>query len=224
MSSKRKCQVHLIKTKGIGHLFTYKNKLTLSRLFIDAQNSTTKYKHLYMTYDDVIKEGDWYIDDTNTVRKAITSNITYWESRKDYKKIIATTDTSLLVSRDNSHKNSIWKLDGALLPQPSQQFIEKYIEAWNSGNPIKYVDVLYTQVTNLSGSVDCGDIDDDYDWTEEVLKVDSHNCITITKIKDSWTREEVIKLFEKFEEDRNHFFAEDAADILPLEYWINKNL
>ena len=47
--------------------------------------------------------------------------------------------------------------------------------------------------------------------------------ITIPKTKKFWTREEVVILFEKFEEDRNHFYAEDAADILPLEDWI-KNM
>ena len=39
-----------------------------------------KYKpqHLYFTTDDKIKEGDWYIDDVNAVRQAVTSDPDYW--------------------------------------------------------------------------------------------------------------------------------------------------
>lgn len=38
--------------------------------------------------DSEIKEGDWYIDDTNIIRVAITSDSEYWNKRKNYKKII----------------------------------------------------------------------------------------------------------------------------------------
>lgn len=34
-----------------------------------------------------IKEGDWYIDDSNIIRVAITGDSDYWNARKSYKKI-----------------------------------------------------------------------------------------------------------------------------------------
>lgn len=38
-----------------------------------------------------------------------------------------------------------------------------------------------------------------------------------------YTQREVVALFEKFESDRGQYYAEDAADILPLEVWLKEN-
>lgn len=69
-----------------------------------------KAQHLYFTTDEEIKEGDWYIDDCNLIRQAVTSDKDYWDRRPTYKKIVTSTDKSLG------------------LPQPSQAFIQKYCE------------------------------------------------------------------------------------------------
>src|SRR5690606_23945131 len=53
------------------------------------------FQHLYiLSYED-IQVGDFYIDDCNLIRQAITSDKDYWASRPDYKKIIATTNEEL---------------------------------------------------------------------------------------------------------------------------------
>lgn len=39
------------------------------------------------------KIGDWYIDDTNTIRQTVTEDEEYWKARPDYKKIIAAYPT-----------------------------------------------------------------------------------------------------------------------------------
>ena len=52
-------------------------------------------RHLCITSSDRIKEGDWYIDDCNEIRKSHTSDKEYWKARSSYKKIIAATDRSL---------------------------------------------------------------------------------------------------------------------------------
>ena len=39
---------------------------------------------------------DWYLDDTNSVRQAITECESYWTHRKKYQKIILTTDQDLI--------------------------------------------------------------------------------------------------------------------------------
>jgi hypothetical protein len=85
-----------------------------------------KIGNLFVLSDDEIKKGDWYIF-KNKVFRSDDNSI----DNDHCKKIIATTDTSLRIPRENSHPNSIWKLDGALLPQPSQSFIEKYVEEYN---------------------------------------------------------------------------------------------
>ena len=45
--------------------------------------------YLLVVDDSEIKRGDLYIDDYKLLRKSITSDRDYWNSRKDYKKIIA---------------------------------------------------------------------------------------------------------------------------------------
>lgn len=46
----------------------------------------------YVIFDDSeIKEGHWYIDDTKTIRKSMTSDEDYWLLRKEYKKITHST-------------------------------------------------------------------------------------------------------------------------------------
>jgi hypothetical protein len=52
-------------------------------------------QNIYITSDDEIKMDDWYLDDTNSVRQAITECESYWTHRKKYQKIILTTDPSL---------------------------------------------------------------------------------------------------------------------------------
>jgi hypothetical protein len=130
--------------------------------------------HLYITSDDEIKEGDWFIKMNHKGGKPTL----YQESKKafmnsewlnssdvnDCFKIITTTDKSLG------------------LPEPSPAFIQKYISDHNKGNIITEVMVEYLQYSD----------EELYKITE--LKVDSNNCITITKVKDSYSREEVKQL------------------------------
>ena len=78
---------------------------------------------LSILIEDDIKEGEWYIDDTYEVRKAVTSDSDYWEVRKSYKKIVATTDASLEVT---NQKDSILLNN---LPQPSQAFIKEFFKS-----------------------------------------------------------------------------------------------
>ena len=49
-------------------------------------------QHYIIVDDSVIKEGDYYIDDTNTIRQSVTSDKDYWSSRADYKKITHSTE------------------------------------------------------------------------------------------------------------------------------------
>ena len=86
------------------------------------------------------------------------------------KKIIATTDSSLG------------------LPYPSQQFIQKYIEEYNKGNVITDVLVEYEYL-----------LDDMVVLPYWKLKVNAKdNTITIKKLKEIYTKEEVCQILEKY--------------------------
>ena len=52
-------------------------------------------QHLYFVSSEKIGSGDWYIDDTNSLRKSVTDDEDYWSVRQDYLKVIATTDKVL---------------------------------------------------------------------------------------------------------------------------------
>lgn len=181
---------------------------------------------IYILSNDEIKEGDWYINTFATcdVIPQTHSNIKQLlNHKKDYrfkecKKIIATTDTSLKYYIDGKGNKLPYELTKSgyieFLPQPSQQFIEKYIESYNKGDIITNVLVEYENKFDGKEYVDDQDAYG-YDKFKQVLKVNpKDNTITIKKLKDSWNRKEVINLLDLilFEKDLN------------FDKWIEKNL
>lgn len=95
--------------------------------------------HLYLTSDVDINTGDWYIDDTSTVRQSVTSDKEYWSVRTDYKKIIATTDSSLFITEQNRNLGQTI----IQLPQLSQSFINHYVTEYNKGIILTKAQVEY---------------------------------------------------------------------------------
>ena len=94
----------------------------------------------------------------------------YLKTKNGYKEILSSTDASLG------------------LPQPSQQFIEKYIEEYNKGNVITEVLVEYVYL-----------LDDRTVLPYWNLKVNTKdNTITIKKLKEIYTKEEVCQILEKY--------------------------
>jgi len=142
-------------------------------------------QHLYFTVKQdvtnplsIIKEGDWYIDDVNAIRYSVIDNKEYWSVRKDYVKIIATTDPTL-------------KLRNLTLPTSSSQFINKFVEEYNKGNIITEVMIEFNDEI----------LNEDFSKTpiqvniKQTLKVNSKdNTITIKKVKESWNLAEVKQL------------------------------
>ena len=95
----------------------------------------------------------------------------YLKTKNGYKEILSSTDVSLG------------------LPQPSQQFIEKYIEEYNRGNIITDVFVEYENKFDEYG----------YDIIKSILKINpKDNTITIKKVKETYTREELYQILEKY--------------------------
>lgn len=138
-------------------------------------------QHLYFYSDDEIKKGDWFINRLNS-QISQCLGIEYF-NKVNEKKIIATTDKTLIFMRTELIPDVFWHKDGNIFPQPSEGFIQKFIDAYNSGDPITEVMVEYNHIQSTT------------DLNEEWLKVNSSDyTITIRKMKDSWTREEVINL------------------------------
>jgi hypothetical protein len=146
----------------------------------ENENIIYNQQHLYIISDDEIKEGDWCYNivsktifqaNKNFIKLITDPNVTLTTN----KKIIATTDTSLIIEDYNEEVG----FNAYNLPQPSQQFIEKYIECYNRGEVITDVLVEY----------------EDFNWDllvsgktiiNQILKINpKDNTITIKELKDS---------------------------------------
>lgn len=210
-------------------------------------------QHLYFLSDEEIKEGDWFIHpdspifesveegkrggigiesyEIHQVKKIEDNFIFYTGMRSIHKegvkngikgvqKIIATT--AIICTGYNKETSKTFN-DYQYLPQPSQSFIEKYVEGYNKGNIITEVMVKYEGVCSNceeyhEQSILCSDRDG-FDAQIEPfrLKVNpKNNTITIRKTKDSWNREEVIRLLLDFNNDKPGAF--DCSG------WIEENL
>ena len=168
-------------------------------IFTDSNIRTpTQLQHLYIISDDEIKENNTHFYNPHSGQLHISGNHTDYIAinKNGCKKIIATTDVSLG------------------LPQPSQQFIEEFVEEYNEGNTIEWVDVEYICVgydTNVEGNPNIF-----------IPKVNSKNEIFIRKIKDSWNREEVIILLEKALAESKEQYS--LLDRVGINKWIEENL
>jgi hypothetical protein len=187
---------------------TYIRNVVLQNQKVLATNSksSVEFYSLYIISDDNIEKADWYI---NLLTKEIKKYNYNFTDLRGNKKIIAAIDTTI-------SPNSLQ----AIVPKPSQQFIEKYIESYNKGEII--TDVLIEYINEYSD-------DNSFSITNNPIKVNQilkvnpkDNTITIKKLKDSWNREEVISLIHKvLKIPYFDWTEEDGSDI---DKWIEDNL
>lgn len=196
-----------------------------------GNDDSVSYQHLYFLSDEEIKDGDWFLTD---IRNRVSDNngIPIWELKQCSKvsnewifctdddglgynpnwskKIIATTDSSLRHFVDDSTyniKGEVYKR----LPQPSPEFIQAFIEAYNSGKPITKVLVEYNEIChkchNLRENKTCCSPVKEYHKNnhEYVLKL-KDNQIIIKKIEERMYSElEVLGFLRKY---KKHFHLE----------------
>lgn len=177
LATDQKAQLHSI-TKNNDRDLVIRVKTETQALFCNRsiESGIRKVYHLYFLSDDEIKEGDWFINLHN-------NNILQLKDGKlpdlnKCKKIIATTDESLNYL-EGSNNTKLW-----LIPKPSDSFIRKYIEEYNAGRQITDVLVEY-DISYHPFNVERYVIE---------LKINSDNTITITKLKDTYSREEVLEI------------------------------
>lgn len=176
-------------------------------------------QHLYIISNDEIKEGDWVLD--GKFIRLITDKDYLSEAKLNpnfinWKKIIATTDTSLKIRK---FKKGVLKNLEYNLPLPSQQFIEKFIEDYNNNVSVDGILVEYEKATYE-------------EWMKngaspvfDTLKVNNDNTINIKLIKESYTRAEVISLLNDFGEHVcNELLGHKLSMIGELNKWANGRL
>jgi hypothetical protein len=167
-----------------------------------------KYQHLYITSDDEIKEGDWYkvMNDkyNNGIKSIAQADKEHLRMIKENprficKKIIATTDKSLVIGKEHDDTVPYLKMRNKYLPQPSQSFIKKYCELDGIDKVLveyeKHIDQhpdwrpTYSDPDNSGGAV-----------IEFYLpKTDSHNTITIKPIEPKlYTEEQIIQIVNDY--------------------------
>lgn len=232
MEQFKKIQVIMLSIEKNPSILWDKVNNELKLPFKDYNQSRFEEQHLYFLSDDKIEEGNWCIYKDKyivQIKEKDPSGYICSDNCKplfhEVKKIIATTDTSLQKEVKGVHMSRMFSL-----PQPSQQFIEKYVESYNAGSPITEVlEVLveYEQIskkTKLNMIMPDGDIKSLIVEAEYKLKVNPDNTINIKSSKDSWNRKEVIELINKSYEigltNGNH----KIGTWIKLDNWIKENL
>lgn len=143
----------------------------------------TDIKYLYFLSTDKICEGDWcIIKDHNCncamkVSKIINNAFVEFYSNKYLILNQPIGDCFKVISSTNPECN---------LPKPSESFIKAYIDSFNKGEKIEECLVEHTKHFDEDWTDEGGAFEIEY----ETLKV-TKGEITIRKIKDSWSREEV---------------------------------
>lgn len=211
----RKGQVIMLPTDDITLFYKWGNNLYYNCLEKSHVNTQADSQHLYIISDDEIKENDWclnlennhYFQATYTdINNIYAKNVAY--RIKGIKKIILSTDKFLN------------------LPQPSQQFVGKYIEEYNKSNVIKDVLVEYILQSYSDRFEDVEYIGKPETWGKR-LKINSKdNTVIIKEVKDTYSHEEVEKLCRyAWKVGFNVGYYEDTQpSLLTADNWVKENL
>lgn len=218
--SYKECNVIMLATDKETNIWkTWEDKIG----FTPTKTKLVDGQHLYIFSNEEIKEGEWkYNERLNCVTQHLREGKNLPDDLKQAsswcKKIIATTDPSLTwIEHDNSVPFAKGKQH--LLPRPSNDFLEAYCK---SNGKIDKVLVEYDTHPTI-GKI----INNEASPGENIiyLKVSPDNTITIkpVQVKDSWNREEVIRLCKSAFNQGEKGEGCTALHI-PFDKWIEKNL
>lgn len=136
-------------------------------IFLEDSKGIVKTKnkngHLYVLSNNEIKEDDWCIDSNRN----IFQHKNHFPISIGQRKIIATTDNSLTEDR----QKAAFVVTGHPLPQPSKQFIQKFVEEYNKGNVITDVLIEYELISNEEYFGNTVNPDNDVPYFDEKLKI-----------------------------------------------------
>lgn len=220
-SNKIRAKVHMLPTEDKSILYKRNdtNELHLGDFnYCESDDKLRTNQHLYITIDEKIKKGDWFINLGSGGHPGVAIYQANSENSKsinefkfpEIKKIIATTNTEL-------HYNKVVEKDMHMykesLPHIPQHIIEAYIK-----KPFDEVLVEY-ETKEVPVNRDSRD-EVIYDWLD-VPKLDSNNCIIIHPVKEKmYSREDMIS-FAKYVAKIG--FGLNHTDSL-FDRWIKENL
>lgn len=176
------------------------------------------FHHLYILSDEEIKERDWCLHiPTNTLYqcKNVVHDNKVKEETGNCKKIIATTDKSLLViGSKNTELLSYTNKDGNFcLARPSNEFLQAYCKANGKIDEVLVEYELYSVTTTLNYK---NVVDKKYS-----LKISPDNTITIKKVEEKmYSKEEIIELINNY----RNLAKNSNLSIEMLNKWIEGNL
>lgn len=199
------------------------------------QNNTLTGQHLYITSNEEIEEGDWYIYtdllNRKSLHRALPSTTNELGNKK---KIIATTDRNLGLSGycddgiplDN--KGNMFKP----LPKPSNEFLKKFCKEGGIWEVMVEYDEDYEMVSYETGEAPI---------FFNKIKVAPDNTITIHPVEERmYSKEEVMELMEKswdmsLEVNRNisnYYYSSNGSNSKPTGFnnfvsakdWMKKQL
>jgi len=205
---KKDIQVVMLPTKKETNIIFDKGVLEFieKKQVASTINSDVKGFHLYFLSDDKPKKGDWCYDISIERRLVKYSELPkHWHDSQQ--KIVATTDESL--ENVSNSINPVYEK----LPQPTKEFIQKYIEQHNNKNILDWLEVEYDCNHNQMPSK-----------VIDVLKINPDNTIDFyipnlldVPNKEVFSKEEVISLLYK---SRFHINSSDEK----FDKWISEVL
>jgi hypothetical protein len=234
MKNYKRAQAVMLPTTEETDLFIVNKQLFNYHKHQQGDGVSAINQHLHIISDDEIKEDAWclvgvyphqkvkqcaelaYSQDGKTVNGYLFTDGTK-HTASECKKVIVTTDRKL--TEDNRTYISGLMGKPNRLPQPSQQFIEKYIEFYNRGVVLSDVLVKYERIPwNLDeyGSL--------IEEEELRLKINPDNTITIKELKETWNRKEVINLMWQAYKHSNTIFEEEEGLRREFDKRIEENL
>jgi hypothetical protein len=209
---KKPAQVVMLPTNEKSKLvLSYCNELSINWTHDLAKFDDATYQQIYILSDEEIKEGDWCYGMDGIFQYKGKINLPDIELPK---KIVTTTDKRLKIGGGTGKREDGISIP---LPQPSQSFIEHFVAEYNRGNVITKVmveyEMMYRDMTGEHKALML--VGTEY----PKLKINSDNTINISMPKDSWSREEVIELIQKYSKECTgwSWFETD-------EKWIKENL
>ena len=176
-----------------GDIILVDNFLTIAEI----DDIGNKNFNIYLINPEVeIKEGDWYIDDCGEVRKSITSDKEYWSRRKDYNKIIASTDSSLITGYTvDFNSKEIY------FPQLSEQAIKLLIDYYNKNGCMPEFIEVETGGNHLEFLEYCSNngfsYDESFGWYETLYPGHRPNTSTLEEMFNKKILKIGLKLIKK---------------------------
>jgi hypothetical protein len=182
-------KVIMLSTENESNVFEQDGKLKFYQQKI-KRTSNEKAVALYILSDDKIEEGDWY-----TIKFLKESNVEY-----EVVKAAKNSDIRNLM-KHLTNKIIATNNPECQLPSPSEDFILEFISEYNKHTPITEVMVEYEMGMSSGWQPSYNNPDnsglDEAAEPIEILKVDKNNTVTVKKVKDTFTIEEVKEIAYK---------------------------